>query len=96
MTDITEPDIRSLEAKLQHFADTLPDAERAVLDELLCGDFDADVDVEGFSHGGAMLQYSGIDFTSTFVFHRPQWRIRSSDVVNPGVYRAINPQPLPP
>jgi hypothetical protein len=80
MADVTEADVKSLETKLQAFADGLGAGEREVLDAVMSArnlaDADTDNEVEGFqwiATGHWQLQYNGLGYSSGFVFDNMSW-----------------------
>jgi hypothetical protein len=95
MADVTESDVKSLETKLQAFADQLPPAEREVLDAVVGGardlsDAESDNEVEGFQWIGTghwTMQYNGIGYQSGFVFDNVSWYNTPPAVLPAGTWR---------
>jgi hypothetical protein len=106
MADVSEADVKSLESKLQSFADSLPAGEREVLDAVLTGakdlaDAETESEVEGFQwigRGHWTLQYSPFTgYQSNFVFDNVNWYDAPPAVLPAGTWRYFqgpNGQPM--
>jgi hypothetical protein len=95
MADVTEADVKSLETKLQAFADGLGPAEREVLDAVVTGarnlsDAESDDEVQGFQWIGTghwTMQYTARGYQSGSVFDNVAWYNSPPAVLPAGTWR---------